>query len=170
MFKHSRFMVALARLLHASPGFSAFITGPIVIVAAVICFGAATQWAFMDQVQVPAWLIIPALAVIMLQNIWWRTLGMAESNYTLTLSSSQLYEVYNAAWREFVALHRHVTTNPNGAHEAVIERARQSRTAIGEVCDMIEALYPELKATRDDYTKARAEAKQAPLSMGGSNG
>lgn len=92
MFKHSRFMLALARLLHASPGFSAFITGPIVIVAAVICFGAATQWAFMDQVQVPAWLIIPALAVIMLQNTWWRTLGMAESNYTLTLSSSQLYE------------------------------------------------------------------------------
>lgn len=162
MFKHSRFMLALARLLHASPGFSAFITGPIVIVAAVICFGAATQWAFMDQVQVPAWLIIPALAVIMLQNTWWRTLGMAESNYTLTLSSSQLYEVYNAAWREFVELHRHVTTNPNGAHEAVIERARQSRTAIGEVCDMIEALYPELKETRDDYTTARAEANKEP--------
>lgn len=167
MFKHSRFMVALARLLHASPGFSTFITGPIVIVAAVICFGAATQWAFMDRVQVPAWLIIPALAVIMLQNIWWRTLGMAESNYMLTLSSSQLYEVYNAAWREFVELHRHVTTNPSGVHEAVIERARQSRTAIGEVCDMIEALYPELKETRDDYTTARAEAKQALPNMGG---
>lgn len=78
----------------------------------------------------------------------------------LTLTDDQLYEVYNAAWREFVELHRHVTTNPNGAHEAVIERARQSRTAIGEVCDMIEALKPELKATREDYTTARAEASQ----------
>ncbi len=81
----------------------------------------------------------------------------------LTLTDDQLYEVYRAVWREFVELHRHATTNPNGVHEAVIERVRLSRTAIGEVCDMIEAVKPHMATTDERYTTARAQADQARL-------
>lgn len=79
--------------------------------------------------------------------------------HVLNLNHDQLHEVYNAMWREFVALHDTATINRHGLAKAVIERVRHSRTAAGQVCDMIEAIWPELATTDDRYRAARAQAK-----------
>lgn len=79
--------------------------------------------------------------------------------YTMKLTAEQLYEVYNATWREFVALHKQATINPNGVCNAVIERVRQSRSDTAQVCDMIEAMRPDFRASDERYLSARAEAK-----------
>ena len=77
----------------------------------------------------------------------------------LKLSTEQLYEVYSAMWREFVTLHKQATINPYRVSKAVIERVRQSRTATAQVCDMIEAMRPDLVTTDEHYLAARAQAQ-----------
>lgn len=77
----------------------------------------------------------------------------------LKLSTVQLYEVYNAMWREFVVLHEHACINPCNTHAAVIERVRLSRTATAQVCDMIEAMAPDVVTTDKRYLMARAQVK-----------
>lgn len=81
------------------------------------------------------------------------------TEHILTLSADQLYEVYNASWREFVALHEQATINRCGASSSVLKRVRQSRAAIGQVCDMIEAMQPVWATGDDRYSTARAQAK-----------
>ncbi|NIE78374.1 hypothetical protein F3J45_28510 [Pantoea sp. Ap-967] len=81
------------------------------------------------------------------------------TEHTLTLTNDQLYEVYCAAWREFVALHKQATVNSSGVSNHVLKRVRHSRTAIGQVCDMIETLLPAFKTNAEAYTTARAQAK-----------
>ncbi|HCR3985105.1 TPA: hypothetical protein OOF39_004603 [Kluyvera ascorbata] len=81
------------------------------------------------------------------------------TKHALSLTQDQLHEVYNAMWREFVALHDTATINRHGLAKAVIERVRHSRMATGQVCDMIEAIWPELATTDDRYRAARAQAK-----------
>lgn len=81
------------------------------------------------------------------------------TEHILKLSPAQLYEVYSAMWREFVALHKQATANPNGLAKAVIERVRLSRTATAQVCDMIEAMQPDFVTTDERYLTARAQAK-----------
>lgn len=83
----------------------------------------------------------------------------ATTKHALHLNHDQLHEVYNAMWREFVALHDTATINRHGLAKAVIERVRHSRTAAGQVCDMIESIWPELATTDDRYRAARAQAK-----------
>lgn len=77
---------------------------------------------------------------------------------TLTLSDEQLYEVYNAAWREFVCLHQQITTNPNGVSLAVLGRACESKMALGQVCDLIEAARPEWARCDARYVEARRQS------------
>lgn len=79
--------------------------------------------------------------------------------HVLTLTDDQLYEVYHVAWREFVDLHKHAAMNPSGLSKHVIKRLRHSRTAIGQVCDMIEAMKPDWATTDERYSTARAQAK-----------
>lgn len=81
------------------------------------------------------------------------------TEHVLTLTTAQLYEVYNAVWREFLTLHTQATTNPNGVPRAVIERVRESRESIGHVCTMIEVIAPDMATTDERYTTARAQAK-----------
>lgn len=81
------------------------------------------------------------------------------TEHVLTLNTCQLYEVYNAAWREFLTLHTQATTNPSGVPRAVIERVRESRESIGQVCAMIEVIAPDMATTDERYATARAQAK-----------
>lgn len=81
------------------------------------------------------------------------------SEQMLKLTAEQLYEVYNATWREFVSLHKQAAINPHGLDKAVIERVRQSRTATAQVCDIIEAMRPDLVTTDERYLEARAQVK-----------
>jgi hypothetical protein len=81
------------------------------------------------------------------------------SEHIFKLSTEQLHEVYSALWREFVTLHKQATINPNGLAKAVIERVRQSRTTTAQVCDMIEAMRPDLVTTDESYLSARAHAQ-----------
>lgn len=81
------------------------------------------------------------------------------TEHTLTLTTDQLYEVYNAAWRQFVDLHNSATNNPAGVSHYVIERVRYSRDSLGRVCAMIEAAQPDMATTDERYTTARTQAK-----------
>lgn len=81
------------------------------------------------------------------------------TEHVLTLTTDQLYEVYSAAWREFVALHKQATANPWGMSDSVLGRVRHSRTAIGQVCDIIEGLHPDWMRDEELYSTARAQAK-----------
>ncbi|RMQ40185.1 hypothetical protein ALP86_200051 [Pseudomonas amygdali pv. mori] len=80
--------------------------------------------------------------------------------YILLLNYSQIYAVSEAIQMDYVNLHNSITRNPPGGEDALIERERHNRDALGQVFKMIEALQPYPR-TFAAFEAARTHVQEA---------
>ncbi|OKS75530.1 hypothetical protein PsaNZ64_10340 [Pseudomonas syringae pv. actinidiae] len=83
--------------------------------------------------------------------------------YILLLNYSQIYAVAEAIQMDYVTLHNSITRNPPGGpggEDALIERERHNRDALGQVFKMIEAIQPYPR-TFAAFEAARAHVQEA---------